>query len=264
MNRYQQMFDQLKSQGRGAFVPFTVLGDPSPDDSLNVVQALIDGGADALELGIPFSDPIADGPVIQASAQRALRAGTTPEICWSLLARIRARNQHIPIGLLTYANLAAGTGIESFYLRAADAGVDSILMADVPSLEAGPYVRAARTAGIDPVMIAPINATHQQLDIIAELGSGYTYVVTRFGVTGARQSIELRHTDLLHALRHRNAAPSLMGFGISNPNAVKMAIASGASGAISGSAIVAQLDPWLGESTLTALRAFTQSMVEAT
>ncbi len=264
MTRYESLFADLKEKKRAAFVPFVILGDPTPEISLQIIKTLIDSGADALELGIPFSDPIADGPTIQAAAQRALAAGTTPDVCWSLLSEIRQYAAQVPIGLLTYANLAAGTGLDHFYGRAGKAGVDSVLMADVPTLEVAPYAKAAAGAGVDPIMIAPPNADSRQLDLIAQFGRGYTYVVTRFGVTGARRSLNLVHDDLLRELKARNAAPSLMGFGISTPDAVRQAIKAGADGAISGSAIVSMIENWQGKDTLAKINGFVQSMSAAT
>ena len=137
-------------------------------------------------------------------------------------------------------------------------------MADVPTLEIATYAEAAQQAGIDPVMIAPPNANASQLDIIAATSQGYTYVVTRFGVTGARDALELEHGDLLAELKARNAPPAVMGFGIASPEAVKQAIQAGAAGAISGSAIVARIARWNGAETVTAIRDFVAQMRQAT
>ena len=132
MQRYQQMFQRLNSEGRGAFVPFVTLGDPNPELSFEILKALVDGGADALELGIPFSDPIADGPTIQNANIRALAAGVTPAVSFELIEKIRAYAPAVPIGLLLYSNLVMAKGITQFYEQAAAAGVDSVLIADVP------------------------------------------------------------------------------------------------------------------------------------
>ena len=132
MKRYQQMFTRLQQQNRGAFVPFVTIGDPTAELSFEIIKTLIDAGADALELGIPFSDPIADGPTIQGANIRALAAGVTPAISFDIIARIRSYHATIPIGLLLYSNLVMARGIDNFYARAAAAGVDSVLIADVP------------------------------------------------------------------------------------------------------------------------------------
>jgi tryptophan synthase alpha chain len=164
MKRYTAMFDALKRKNEGAFVPFAVLGDPSLKESLVVLRALVAGGADALELGIPFSDPVADGPTIQAASQRAIKAGATTNVCFQLIAQLRQDFPKLPIGLLVYANLLAAPGEETFYKKASEAGVDSVLVADVPIFESHTYVAHARTAGIDPVFIAPPGVSEDRLN----------------------------------------------------------------------------------------------------
>ena len=141
MNRYQRMFERLTQRGEGAFVPFTVIGDPDPPMSLEILRTLVTSGADALELGIPFSDPIADGPTVQAANVRALGSGTKPAHAWSVISALRNEFDAIPIGLLVYANLVEAPGRATFYRRAKEAGVDSVLVADVPAAEAEPLRR---------------------------------------------------------------------------------------------------------------------------
>ena len=143
MERYETLFAQLKNRQEGAFVPFVTLGDPGPEQSLKIIDALIEGGADALELGIPFSDPLADGPTIQGAALRAFAAGVTPAQCFEMLAAIRQKHPTIPIGLLMYANLVFSPGIDAFYAQCARVGVDSVLVADVPVEESAPFRQAA-------------------------------------------------------------------------------------------------------------------------
>ena len=238
MTRYAAMFDRLSARGERAFGGFLMLGDPSPDASLAFLDALVAGGADMVELGIPFSDPVADGPVIQAAAQRALAAGVRTAGCLQLIAEFRRRHAAVPIGVLTYANIVAARGIESFASELASAGADSLLVADVPSLEAEPYANAARSAGIDLVMIAAPNTPRAALERIARFSSGYTYCVARSGVTGTGVAPALRHGELFAQLREVGAPPPILGFGISTPAQVRDALAAGAAGAISGSALV--------------------------
>ena len=161
------MFGSLRSRGEGAFVPFLMLGDPGPAETIAAADALIDAGADGLELGIPFSDPVADGPVIQRAAARALAGGTTPRSALLLVRAIRERHPHVPLGLLVYANLVVQKELAAFYCRAAGAGADSVLVADVPAAEAEPFSAAAVAAGIDPVMIVPADATREQVRRVA-------------------------------------------------------------------------------------------------
>jgi len=239
MERYDQLFKRLKDRKEGAFVPFVTLGDPSPELSLQIIDALVAGGADALELGIPFSDPLADGPTIQNANLRAFAADVTPSQCFEMLATIRQRYPQMPIGLLMYANLVFSNGIDNFYARCQSAGVDSVLIADVPVEESAPFRQSAMRHGIAPIFICPPNADDDLLREIASHGRGYTYLLSRAGVTGSEtrgESLSLQH--LVTRLREYNAAPPIQGFGISEPDQVKEALAAGAAGAISGSAIV--------------------------
>lgn len=238
MERYQQLFNRLDAANQGAFVPFVTLGDPTPELSLKIIDTLVEAGADALELGIPFSDPLADGPTIQGANLRAFAAGVTPADCFEMLATLRQKYPDLPIGLLMYANLVFSNGIDNFYARCAEVGVDSVLIADVPVEESAPFRQAALRHNIAPIFICPPNADDDLLREISSHGRGYTYLLSRAGVTGAetRASLPLKH--LVDKLREYHAAPPLQGFGISEPSQVKEAIASGAAGAISGSAIV--------------------------
>ncbi|CAM3555910.1 tryptophan synthase subunit alpha [Rouxiella silvae] len=238
MERYQQLFKRLESQKEGAFVPFVTLGDPNPEHSLAIIDTLIEAGADALELGIPFSDPLADGPTIQNANLRAFASGVTPTICFGMLEKIRQKHPTIPIGLLMYANLVFHNGIDAFYARCAEVGVDSVLIADVPLEESAPYRSAALRHGVAPIFICPPNASDDLLREIASHGRGYTYLLSRAGVTGTEKRAVTPLNHLVDKLREYNAAPPLQGFGISEPSQVKESLAAGAAGAISGSAIV--------------------------
>ena len=262
MSRYETMFATLASEAAAAFVPFVVLGDPDLETSRRIVESLIAGGADALELGIPFSDPIADGPTIQQSVVRALQSGATPERCFELLADVRRAHPLLPIGLLVYANLITHAPIEQFYVRAAEAGVDSVLAADIPTLEVEPFVEAACATGIAPVLIAPPNVSEARLERIARLSAGYTYVVTRAGVTGAEHTAHLAQSTVAARLRALGAAPPMVGFGISQPEHVREARRQGFAGTISGSAVVGRVTVHLGDEAAmhAALRGFVQDM----
>ena len=236
--RYARMFERLRQAREGAFIPFLMLGDPDPARSLDLARVIAAAGADALELGLPFSDPIADGPVIQAAAARALAAGTKRRDCWGIVSTVRAEFPELPIGLLVYANLVCHRAPADFYRAAADAGVDSVLVADLPVLEADPVATEARAHGIAPVFIAPPNADEPRLRRIAAEGEAYTYVTSREGVTGVDEQLRRDQSALLERLHQLGAPPPVLGFGISNPAQVRAALAMGARGVISGSAIV--------------------------
>ena len=238
MSRYDEMFLRLKQRREGAFGGFLMLGDPDVQTSAELLDALVEGGADMVEVGIPFSDPVADGPVIQAAADRALRVGVRVDDCFRLIAQFRAKHPAVPVGILTYANLLQARGRDRFMADAAIAGADSILIADVPSIEAQPYADAARRAGLDLVMIAAPNTPEAVVRRIADLSSGYTYCVARAGVTGTSERLSLNHTGLFDLLQAAGAPPPVLGFGISSPEQVAEALASGAAGVIAGSALV--------------------------
>ena len=241
MTRYGAMFERCAARGEGALGAFLMLGDPGIAECEAYLDALVEGGADMVELGIPFSDPIADGPVIQAAALRALQAGVRTGDCLAMIGRFRSRHPAVPVGILTYANIVAARGIERFAVELAEAGVDSLLVADVPSLEARPYAAAARAAEIDLVMIAAPNTPDEVIGRIAELSSGYTYCVARAGVTGADRELALDHRRLFEALAAAGAPPPVLGFGIAEPAQISEALAHGASGVISGSALVGRV-----------------------
>jgi tryptophan synthase alpha chain len=261
MTRYAAMFERCRRRGEGALGAFLMLGDPGIAECESYLDALAEGGADMIEVGIPFSDPIADGPVIQAAAARALRAGVRTADCLAMIARFRTRHPSIPVGILTYANIVAARGIGHFSGELAETGADSLLIADVPTLEAEPYAAAARGAGIDLVMIAAPNTPRPTLNRIAELGSGYTYCVARPGVTGADRRLQLDHKPLFAALAEAGAAPLVLGFGIASPGRVGEALAHGAAGVISGSALVERVAR--GE-TPTELASFVAALNAAT
>ena len=225
MSRYPAMFAALKERGEGAFVPFVMVGDPDPDTSEAVIEALIAGGADALELGVPFTDPVADGPTIQKAHVRALAAGVGFQDCLEVVRRVRRRHPWLPIGMLIYGNVPFAMGLERFYSECAQAGIDSVLLPDVPIRESAPFSRAAEEA--------------ETLDAVAAASRGYVYAVSRVGVTGTeRASSTVGLAESVERLRADAAAPVMLGFGISTPEQVAEAIAAGADGAISGSATV--------------------------
>ncbi len=264
-DRFSQTLGRLAARGESAFVPFVVLGDPTPSASLEILLELVAAGADGLELGLPFSDPIADGPTIQAADSRALAAGTTTSDCWSLIAAIREAHPALPMGLLCYANLLAGPGLEAFYKAAHNAGVDAVLVADVPVAEGTPFIAAALEASICPVFIAPPGASEARLADIAKAGRGYTYVVARSGVTGADTAVAPDRT-LLDVLAGLGAPPALVGFGISRPEHVRQVCRAGAAGAISGSAVVALVERHVDDlpALLRAINGFVREMKAAT
>jgi tryptophan synthase alpha chain len=266
MSRYVKMFESLKTNSQGAFVPFVTVGDPNIEQSYQIMKTLAESGADALELGIPFSDPLADGPTIQGANIRALDSGATPDSCFEQIQRIRAEFPDLPIGLLMYANLVYSRGIENFYQRCSEAGIDSVLIADVPTNESRDFVAAAKKFKIHPIFIAPPTADEATIKQVAELGEGYTYLLSRTGVTGTENEANMPVDKVLNSLREFNAPPALLGFGISQPEQVQQALQAGAAGAISGSAVVKIIEVSLDDpqNMLDELAKFVKGMKAAT
>lgn len=266
MSRYKKTFEQLKQKNEGAFVPFVMIGDPNLDESFNIICTLIESGADALELGIPFSDPIADGPTIQRSALRALQSGTTPAGCLEVIRKLRCQYFDIPIGLLLYSNLVLRQGIQAFYCAAVEAGVDSILLADVPLKECEPFREQAMLCQLDQILIAPPNANDETLKAIAQKCDGYVYVQGRSGVTGAEASANVVLSKILEPLKRYNSVPALVGFGISTPEQVSYYVNNGVAGVICGSAVVSKVEAIINDVSQAkeSLQVFCQEMKGAT
>ncbi|MEL6183554.1 MAG: tryptophan synthase subunit alpha [Myxococcota bacterium] len=228
-----------REAGELAFLPFLVVGDPGPDRFLEAANVLVEAGADALELGFPYTDPSADGPVIQAADERALAAGMTTDGCFEVVRRFREQND-VPVSLLVYFNLVLQAGLERFYEKARDSGIDAVLIADLPLELAGPAFAAARAAGVAPVALASAVTTRERAVRLAEVGEGYVYAAARVGVTGARDDAPQDSlSELVTRLRGaRVTLPVLAGFGLSTPQHVEAVRAAGADGAIVGSALV--------------------------
>jgi tryptophan synthase alpha chain len=220
-----------------AFIGFTVAGDPDRATSVRIGKALIDAGTGILELGMPFSDPVADGPTIQKADERALAAGTTPDTVFAIVRELRAYSG-VPIVMLTYFNTVYRRGIPRFYREAHDAGVDGILIADMPVEESGEAVDAAQEYGIDPIFLVGQTTSDDRLDAIVRQARGYIYLVSVLGVTGAREVLLPEAFQLLHRIRSHTALPLALGFGISTPAQVRACAGAGADGVIVGSAIV--------------------------
>jgi len=234
---YTEMFHELKKRNEGAFIPFIVAGDPDLETSIEIVKQFIKNGADALEIGFPFSDPVADGPSVQAADIRSLQSGMTTEKCFEFIARIREFTS-IPIGLLVYYNLIHKKGIEKFYKKASEAGVTGILAADLPPEEAKPAVEMAEKYGINQIFMVAQTTSNERIDEIVKNASGFLYVVAVMGVTGARSDISSNTVELIKRVKNRTELPLAVGFGISKPEHVKDVINSGSDGAIVASAII--------------------------
>ncbi|MBI5610486.1 MAG: tryptophan synthase subunit alpha [Deltaproteobacteria bacterium] len=241
-----QLFGRCRAENRCAFVPYLMLGDPDAGATLALAQALARGGADLLELGLPFSDPPADGPVLQRAAERALAAGMNTKKALKLLVEIKATTG-LPLSLLCYANPIERYGVAAFYRDMAAAGVDAVLVADVPVEEVAPYAEAARQAGIAPVLLASALSSPERLRQIGSVGGGYVYATARVGITGQQQQVAANLSETVAAIAAGTGLPVVVGFGLAAPQHLQAVATAGADGAIIGSALAQRLQTFFAE-----------------
>tara|TARA_Y100000310_G_scaffold345709_1_gene468606 strand:+ start:9816 stop:10616 length:801 start_codon:yes stop_codon:yes gene_type:complete len=265
MSRYKKTFADLKKKKEGAFIPFVVLGDPDFDTSKKILNKMVKH-ADILELGFPFSDPIADGKRIQSADERALKAKITPNKCFQLIKQVRKKNKNTPIGLLLYYNLVYSNGIETFLKKAKRAGVDGILIADMPIEEAGEMQKVCEKIGLEQIFIVAPTTKGNRMREVASKAKGFVYTVGVLGVTGERKSIEVSTVKLVKSIKKNSKVPVCVGFGISKPEHVKKIIKNKADGAIVGSAIETIIENNLENKKvmLNKLDKFLKRMKEAT
>lgn len=236
MSRLERTFENLRHGGRRGLVTFTTAGDPDLPRSADILRVLDRSGADVLEVGVPFSDPLADGPVIQRASERALRAGATLTRVLDLVEAVRPEIS-AGIVLFTYANPIVRMGMTPFIERAAAAGVDGVLALDLPIEEAGAFREATTAAGIDPIFLLSPTTTDARIRRAAELGRGFLYGISRLGVTGARDAIAEGAEALVARIRRATDLPIALGFGISRPEHVA-AVGRWADAAVVGSALI--------------------------
>jgi tryptophan synthase alpha chain len=237
MGRIADTFTRLRSEGRSGLVTFTTAGDPDLPRSGEILKALDRAGADILEVGVPFSDPLADGPVIQRATERALAAGGSLRSALSLVEAVRSTIK-APVVLFSYANPLLRMGLDRFASRAAAAGVDGVLALDLPIEEAGSFRDVLASAGLDTIFLLSPTTTDARIRKAAELGSGFLYGISRLGVTGARDRVATGAEALVARIRAHTAMPVALGFGISRPEHVAE-VGAYADAAVVGSALVA-------------------------
>ena len=240
MSRISDRLAKAKKQERKAFVAFITAGDPSLDRTVEVALAFDDAGVDVLELGVPFSDPLADGPVIQRASDRALRAGITLRHVLEAVRRIRARCD-LPLLLFSYFNPLLRYGLDALSRDAVKAGADGVLVTDLPPEEAEPWIACARATGLDTVFLASPTSPDARLRRVAEASRGFVYAVSRTGVTGERDAISQEAAPLVRRIKALTGEPVVLGFGLSKPDQVKAA-ADVADGVVVGSALVRFLE----------------------
>jgi len=259
MTRIGRLFDCLKRDGRKGLIAYLTAGDPSPARTPALVEALVRGGADLIELGVPFSDPIADGPVIQRAGERALKAGTTLHGVLEMARQIR-RSSEVPLLLFTYLNPVVRFGLDRLAQEAAASGIDGCLLTDASVEEAQAYVEAMQRHGLDTVFLAAPTSTPRRLELVARYSTGFVYLVSRTGVTGEQESLSAAVTPLIRAVRAVTDLPLAVGFGVSRPEHVAE-LGSQVEAVVVGSALVRVIERYGDDPRLeTELENFTREL----
>lgn len=243
MKTYKEVFSELD---RAALIPFFVIGDPDFDTSFEIVKSAVDAGTDILELGIPFSDPIADGPTIQKADIRAAKSGMNVKKALEFIQKVKGYKD-IPIGLLMYYNLIYQYGREQFFSDFHSAGVNSVLVADLSIDDSDEIIPPARSAGLDTVFIVTPNTEIERMKIIASKTTGFIYAVSLLGVTGSREKLSDMVEGLVSKLKKITSVPVCVGFGISKSEHAATIASAGADGVIIGSKIVGLIEENLAD-----------------
>ncbi len=262
MSRIQARFEALRNAKRKALIPYITAGDPMPALTVPLMRALVEAGADILELGVPFSDPMADGPVIQRSGERALKQGVGLRDVLGLARNFRHQDSHTPLVLMGYANPIEAMGVENFVREASGAGVDGVIVVDYPPEECAQFAALARQAGIDPIFLLAPTSTERRIQEVARVGSGYLYYVSLRGVTGAG------HIDLAdvaaHIPRIRAATrlPIGVGFGIRDAESARR-VAQTADAVVIGSRIIEEIEDAGADQSVARVKALLRPIRQA-
>jgi tryptophan synthase alpha chain len=246
MNRIEAKFEELKRTGRKAFIPYITAGDPDIETTLKLILALAENGADIIELGVPFSDPMADGPVIQRASERALRKNVSVRDCLELVRQVRLQSE-VPIVLFTYLNPLLSLDAIGRELR--EAGIDGVLATDLVPEEAAEHIEEMREAEIDTIFLIAPTSTDERLKLVTQACKGFVYAVSRTGVTGVRQNLSESAGNLVNRVRQFTDLPVAVGFGISTPEQVAE-VWQHADAAVVGSRIVAEIEKYGSDSSL--------------
>jgi tryptophan synthase alpha chain len=241
MSRIQRRFERLRAQGRTGLIPYVTAGDPSPATTVVLMHALARAGADVIELGVPFSDPMADGPVIQRAAERAIAQGVGLARCLADVAQFRRDDAETPVVLMGYANPIEHMGIERFVQGAADSGVDGVLVVDYPPEECVDFAGRLRRAGIDPIFLLAPTSTERRIEQIAKVAGGYVYYVSLTGITGAGHLDVAAVARRIPAIRASVGLPVGVGFGIKDAASAK-ALARVADAVVIGSRVIQAME----------------------
>jgi tryptophan synthase alpha chain len=241
MSKIAALFSELKASGKKGLIPFITAGDPDPNMTVELMHALVRGGSNVIELGVPFSDPMADGPVIQRSSERALQKGVTLRDCLEMVKAFRKTDEHTPVVLMGYANPVEQMGADRFATEAKAAGVDGVLVVDYPPEECIDFAASMRVAGIDPIFLLAPTSSEERIREAAKVASGYIYYVSMRGVTGAAHLNTQDVASIIPNIRQATAIPIAVGFGINDAASAK-AVSTMADAVVIGSRIIRVLE----------------------
>ena len=264
-NRIAEKFRELAEKGETALICYVVAGYPDTETSKQVINSLVNGGADIIEVGIPFSDPIADGPTIQAASNAALKKGMTPQKALHLIRSVRKRHPNLPLLAMTYSNILIRAGMEKFISSSKQCELDGFILPDMPVEEADIYKSTATKYGLATVFLVSPNTPEARLRKIVASTTGFLYIVSVYGITGARNSFQEYTINTIRAVKKLSGAkvPVAVGFGISKPIHVKSITAAGADAVIIGSALISKISDESGKNMLQDLQYFASSMKKA-
>jgi tryptophan synthase alpha chain len=243
MSRLQSTFQQLKARSERALVPFVTCGDPELDTTYALIAAYIDAGADIVEIGIPFTDPLADGPTIQRASERALAAGTTMDDALNLIAKVRQKYSDTPLVPMTYVNPVYQIGFEKFASRCAEVGADAVIISDLPPEAGGDWIAAAKKHDIGTVFLIAPTSDEQRVQSVAAATTGFIYAVARMGVTGAKSDVPPEIGELIARVRAHTDIPVCAGFGFSSPQQIESTCrSSDVDGIVVASALIDKIE----------------------
>jgi len=262
MSRIPATFAALAAQNRTALIPFITAGDPAPELTLPLLHALVEGGADVIELGVPFSDPMAEGPVIQRACERALKFGIGIRDVFAIVAAFRKTNDHTPIVLMGYANPIERIGQQAYIDAAKEAGVDGTIVVDYPPEECEEFAQSMRANGLDLIFLLSPTSTEERIEQVAKVGSGFSYYVSLKGVTGAGNIDTTEVAQRLAAIRKHVKLPIGVGFGIRDAATAK-AVAAVSDAVVIGSRIIQELENSPREKAVDAVRTFLSGIRKA-
>jgi tryptophan synthase alpha chain len=262
MSRIQGRFESLQASRRKALIPYIVAGDPAPALTVPLMRALVEGGADIVELGVPFSDPMADGPVIQRSGERALKHGVGLADVLRMVAEFRRQDAGTPVVLMGYANPIEAMGVERFLDAAKSAGVDGLIVVDYPPEECAEFAQSARQHGIDPIFLLAPTSTDKRIQDVARMASGFIYYVSLRGVTGASHLDLAEISSRVPKVRAATRLPIGVGFGIRDA-ASALTVAASADAVVIGSRVVQEIEAGSPDQAASRVRAFLKPIREA-